>query len=69
MNLEREVCRRVFDHHEVLKGKLSEVLIAEVQKKNLTQKDAAEILKTLKSEVETASDKMVLDYQKLFKSN
>jgi len=68
MSLEQEVCRRVYDHHSVLKGRLSQELLLLSKKEKLTKEAIASLIKTIDTEIETCSDKMVSDYQKTIKA-
>lgn len=68
MNLEQEICRRVYDHHSVLKGRVSQTLLELSKKHNLSKEATVALMKALESEVDTTSDKMVNDYQKAIKA-
>jgi hypothetical protein len=68
MSLEQEVCRRVFDHHSVLKGRLSQELLVLSKKENLTKETVAALIRVIDGEIESCSDKMVSDYQRVLKA-
>ena len=69
MNLEKDVCRKVYDHHDVLKARLSQVLIEAGAKHSLTKETLMNLVKQLSSEVDSSSDKLVTDYQKTIKEH
>ena len=67
MSLEKDVCRKVYDHHDVLKARLTQVLIESGSKNSLTKETLSSLARQLSAEVDASSDKLVTDYQKSIK--
>lgn len=68
MNAENELCRKVYDHHNVLKSELTNKLLENSKKYGLSKEAVAEIVNTLTATVDIGSNKMVTDFQRLFKT-
>jgi len=68
MKLENEVCRKVYDHHGVLKGELGTVLLESCSRAKLDRDSIAAIVNAVSAAVDTSTDRMANDYQKLFKT-
>lgn len=66
MKLENEVCRKVYDHHTVLKGELSTALVEVLTRAKLDREAITTIVNITNSTVDTGTNKMVNDYQRLF---
>ena len=66
MKLENEVCRKVYDHHGVLKSELGTALMEVLTRAKLDREAIAVILNVTNSTVDSSSSKMATDYQKLF---
>ncbi len=69
MKLENEVCRKVYDHHSVLKSELNTALVEVLTRANLTREAIATIVNVANSTVDVSSSKMASDYQRLFAAN
>lgn len=68
MKLENEVCRKVYDHHEVLKGELGTALLDALTRANVGKDIIASAITITNSVVDTSSSKMTSDYQRFFNS-
>lgn len=68
MNLETEFCRKVHDHHSVLKNEISAVLLEACTKSGLTREATATIAAVVAASVDGSTHKMVLDFQRAFKN-
>lgn len=66
MNLESEVCRKVYDHHTVLKSELDTALVEVLTRAKLDRAAIVSIVNIANSTVDTGTHKMVTDYQRLF---
>ena len=66
MKLESDVCRKVYDHHEVLKGELSTALLEVLTRAKLDREAIAVVVNIANSTVDSSSSKMATDYQRLF---
>lgn len=69
MNLENELCRKVYDHHVVLKGEMSTSVLEICTKAGVSREIVAAIVATLNSSVDTSSNKLVTDFQRTFSKN
>lgn len=69
MKLENEICRKVYDHHEVLKGELGTVLLEALSKSKLDRNTIAAVVAAVNSTVDVSSSKLTTDYQKFFAAN
>lgn len=69
MKLENEVCRKVYDHHEVLKGELGTALLEVLTRARLDKEAISTIVNVANSTVDVSSSKMANDYQRLFASS
>ena len=68
MKLENEVCRKVYDHHNILKGELSSTLLDVCTRAGLTKEAISTLVNVIDSNVDTSTDRMINDYQRTFKS-
>jgi hypothetical protein len=68
MNLENEFCRKVHDHHTVLKGEIDGALLEICTRSGLSREATAAIAKSVSAAVDTSTHKMVLDFQRSFKN-
>jgi hypothetical protein len=66
MKLETEVCRKVYDHHAVLKGELGTNLVELLTRANITRDNISIIVNSVNSVIDVSSGKMAADYQRLF---
>ena len=66
MKLENEACRRVYEHHDVLKGELGRVLLEVLAHAKLDRSSIESAVAVVNATVDTGSSKMVTDYQRLF---
>lgn len=66
MKLETEVCRKVYDHHTVLKGELGTNLVELLTRANITRDNISIIVNSVNSVIDVSSGKMAADYQRLF---
>ena len=66
MKLENEVCRKVYDHHGVLKSELGIALVEVLTRAKLDREAISVIVNIANSTVDSSSSKMATDYQKLF---
>jgi hypothetical protein len=69
MRLESEICRKIYDHHSVLKGDINSNLVSMLTQANLSRENITEIVNTVNGIVDNSSGKMATDYQKLFAAN
>ena len=68
MNLENEICRKVFDHHMLLKNDITTALLEVGTRSGLNRETITSIASVLNSAVDTGTNKMVNDFQKTFNS-
>ena len=68
MNLENEICRKVFDHHTLLKNDLTAVLLEVGTRAGMSRETIASISGVLGATVDTGTHKMVNDFQKTLKN-
>jgi len=68
MKLENEICRKVYDHHGVLKSELGVALLEVLTRANLDRQAIATVVNVANATVDVSSSKMAIDYQKLFAS-
>lgn len=66
MKLENEVCRKVYDHHGVLKSELGSALLEVLTRAKLDREAITTIVNIANATVDTSSSKMATDYQRLF---
>lgn len=64
MKLESEICRKVYDHHGILKSELATALLDICTRAGLKREDIATIITRVDATVETSTNRMVVDYQK-----
>lgn len=69
MKLESEVCRKVYDHHEVLKGELCTALQDILTRAKLDKTSIAAVVSVANSTVDISSDRLTTDYQRFFTAN
>lgn len=69
MKLENEVCRKVYDHHTVLKSEVGTNLVELLTRANVTKENIAYVVNTVNGVIDASSGKMAIDYQKLFAAN
>ena len=65
MNLEREICRKVYDHHGILKSEIATALLDICSRAGLKREDIAIIVTRVDATVDTSTSRMVADYQKI----
>ena len=66
MKLENDVCRKVYDHHNVLKSELGTALLEVLTRAKLDRDAISVIVNVANSTVDVSSSKMAADYQRLF---
>ena len=66
MKIENDVCRKVYDHHEVLKGELGTALLEVLTRAKLDRAAISTIVNVANSTVDASSSKMAADYQRFF---
>jgi len=69
MKLESEVCRKVYDHHDVLKGELGVALLDVLTRAKLDKAAIATVISVANTAVDVSSDKLAADYQRFFAAN
>ena len=69
MKLENEVCRKVYDHHEVLKGELGSALLETLTRANVNKDVISLVINVANNSIDSSSSKMATDYQRFFSSN
>lgn len=69
MNLENEICRKVYDHHTVLKGEMSTALLEACTRAGVSRETVASIVASLNAAVDTSTNKLVTDFQRTFSKN
>lgn len=67
MKIENELCRKVFEHHSVLKGEISTSLVELCAKSGVSRDVVANLVNHLNAAVDSGSNKMVGDFQRTFK--
>lgn len=68
MNLETEFCRKVHDHHSVLKNEISAQLLELCMRSGLSKEATATIAAATSTVIDGSTHKMVLDFQRTFKN-
>ena len=68
MKLENEVCRKVYDHHEVMKGEITTTLFEILTRAKLTKEAISTVIESTNVVIDASTDKMAADYQRLFKT-
>lgn len=64
MNIEQEICRKVYDHHGILKSELATALLDICTRAGLSREATTTIIARVDATVETSTTRMVTDYQK-----
>lgn len=68
MKLENEICRKVYDHHTVLKSEIATALLDVCTRSGISRDVIVKIISNVDANVDVSSNKMVTDYQKVFAS-
>lgn len=66
MNYENEFCRKVYDHHEVLKNEIAATLLESMTRANASSDLIKSVVFTAQAVVDGSSHKMVSDFQRTF---
>ena len=66
MSHENEFYRKVYDHHEVLKGETSSALLESMQKAGFTRDAITNVVNITNATIDSSSHKMVSDFQRAF---
>ena len=64
MNIEKEICRKVYDHHGILKSELATALLDICTRAGLTREATSTIITRIDATVDTSTNRMVAVYQK-----
>jgi len=66
MTLENEICKKVYDHHTVLKSELSNALLETGTKHGISREALVALSNVLNGTVDMSSNKLVVDFQRSF---
>lgn len=66
MKLENEICRKVYDHHDVLKGEMGTALFEILTRAKLDKESISAIINVANVAIDSSSSKMTADYQRFF---
>lgn len=64
MKLESEICRKVYDHHTILKGEIATVLLESCTRAGLSKDSITTIVGLVDVTVDVSTDRLVNDYQR-----
>jgi hypothetical protein len=66
MNYENEFCRKVYDHHNVLKNEIASAMLEAMTKAKVSNEVIARAVHVAQSVIDSSSYKMVNDIQRSF---
>lgn len=67
MKMENELCRKIYEHHTVMKNEISSVILEICSKAGLKREDIAVVAGKVGASVDSSTNKMVIDFQKTIK--